>query len=162
VRHDARAGLELLQQARHQLQVHLRQQVHRHHVDAAQVGLEQVPHLETRQRLYPDALRVLARELHQPRFDVHAEAPGAEALRRLDHDASVARTQVDQALARPGLREVQHALHHRVGRNHERRGAVVPGPALRLHRHRKRGSQTADHIPKQQGQLPRVKLRRAR
>ena len=58
VRHDARAGLELLDEARQQLQVHLRQQVHRHHADAAQVGLEQVLHLETRQRLDAGALRV--------------------------------------------------------------------------------------------------------
>src|SRR5436190_15136897 len=80
VRHDARAGLELGEQARAQLHVEIRQQVQRDHRRIAELRLEEV--LAPERNEVGDALlaRILVGFLDALRVDVDADGTDAEAL----------------------------------------------------------------------------------
>ena len=97
VRDDARAGFQR-QQRGAQLQVDLLQQVHGDHRGHRQIGLEQVL-LDEACALGHAGLRgVLAAALDQLGHDLHAQPARAEAPRRQDDDAPVARAEVEHEI----------------------------------------------------------------
>ena len=121
VRDDACAGPQLLQQLGLQLVYEEGEQVDRHHGRAPEVGREDIALLERHSPGHPGTARVLARERHQPRVNLHAEAARAELLRRGDHDAAVARAEVHHEIVLAGAGEREHALDHFVRRGDEGR-----------------------------------------
>ena len=102
-----------------QLQVDGRQQVHRHHGGAAEIGGEQVLLAELDPLLHAGGARRCAALGHQLRHDLDAEAAGAEAPRRGDDDAAVAGAEIDHVIGRTDGGELEHRQRHLVGRGDE-------------------------------------------
>jgi uncharacterized protein (DUF1330 family) len=103
------------EQARPQLQVHLGQQVHRHHRRGGEVGPEQVLLAELDAALDAGSGGALAARSHELGDELDAEAAGAEAPRRGDDDAAVSRAEVDDVIASADGGELEHRQRHRVG-----------------------------------------------
>ena len=110
-----RAGLELLQQLRAQLQVERRQQVERHDRRLADVALEQVLMQDLDPVGHAVLRDVLVGFLDALRVDVDADAARAELLRRGDDDAAVAAAEVVDDVVLGDLGGLEHRLDH-VGR----------------------------------------------
>ena len=130
VRDDARAGLEAPSRQWAQLQVHLGQQIHGDDTGRREVGLEQDPALQSaRARRHAGALSVGAAPVHQSR--ARFPRPGRVApklLGRGDHDATIARAEIDDVVARASrLARLQHGQRHVVGRGDEGHVAAVLG-----------------------------------
>ena len=117
--------------SRQEVRVQFGQEVHRDHGGGRMIGLEEVLHAEL--RLVGDALlapRSFERACTRLR-DLDAEARRAE-LGRGEHDAAVARAEVDHVVAGLHLGHAQHALDDLRRGLHVRHRAVVPAPGLCL------------------------------
>ena len=123
MRDDPRARPHLLEQARAQVEIDQRQEIGRHHVGLAEVGVEQVLHREGRAVADAGLGGVGDGFLDELRVEVDAEGARA-ALRRGDDDAAVAGAEVDQVFAGLDLRHVEHALDHVLRRRHIGRVAL--------------------------------------
>jgi hypothetical protein len=91
MRDDARAGLQLFQQTRTQLEIDRRQQVHRHDRGLADSEFEQIFAVE--RNAVGDALqsRTVNAFRDAVRVKIDTDAACAEFSDRCDHDAAVAR-----------------------------------------------------------------------
>src|SRR3989304_4396141 len=89
--------------------------------------------------------RARARLLHRGGGELDARAARAELARRLDHDAAVARAQIDHEIPGPGAGELQHALHALCGRGDEGRLLHF----LRANRERRRDQHHPEARPPQ-------------
>jgi hypothetical protein len=110
MRDDAAARFHLVEDARPQLQVDGRQQVHRQDRSVADLGVEQVLHAELDLVLDARLLGVLVRFLDAGRVDIDAEAAGAVDLRGRDDVAPVAATKVHDEIVPSHLGHVEHAV----------------------------------------------------
>ena len=99
-------GFSSLEEARLQLVDEEGQQIHRDHARLRDVGGEHVALTNDDALGDLGAARVVARLLHQPAVELDADAARAELLRRRDHDAAVARAEVDHQVARRGAGEL--------------------------------------------------------
>jgi len=111
VRDDARARLELPPQLRAHFQIHLRREKQRDDGCVAEAGFKQVLIQEDDSVGDAGALRVRPAFANALRIDVHADAARAARLRRRDHDAPVAATQVEHDVGGADLREIEHSGH---------------------------------------------------
>ena len=124
VRHDARAGRELVEEARLQLVDQRRQQVDGHHARLRDVGGQHVALHEATRGPRRSARRAFSRDFSTRRgVELDAQAARAELLRRRDHDAAVARAEVDHQVV--GARAGELAACARP----PRRGVVMNGGA---------------------------------
>ena len=84
-----------------------------------QVGLEQVLVTELGARFNTGQLGIGPAALHQRGIDLHAHAARAMQLCRRDHDAAVARSQIQHKVLRPDIGDAQHLPGDVVGRGDE-------------------------------------------
>jgi hypothetical protein len=110
VRDDARARLQLGNEARLQLPEKLGKQVDRDDGGLGNIGLERVVVDEPDLVGDPCRARVLAGPGDEAGVVIDAEAACAEAARRGDDDATVAGAEVDHEVLRPRPGEDEHAL----------------------------------------------------
>src|SRR3546814_10453826 len=95
MRNQLGAGLQFVQQPGPKLEVDAAQQVHRHDVRVAEIGLEEVCDLELGAIRDARRHRVHVALVDPPRIDVDADgALDTEVPDRRDDDASVARPQI--------------------------------------------------------------------
>ena len=94
VRDDARSGLERREKARLQVANQLWQQVHRDDARRGEIGRQHIALDEAHALADAGAARVVARGSDQVRVQLDAEATRAEAARRRNDDAAVARAEI--------------------------------------------------------------------
>jgi hypothetical protein len=131
VRQDARARIQLGEQLVLEHVHRVRQQVHGEHGGLADVGLEQVLDGELGAIGHTLQLGRLVRFLHQLLVDVHAEAARAEHLGGREHDAPVARPQVDDESFGPTSASVAMLATTLLGEGTWWTGGPVLSPARR-------------------------------
>ena len=109
---DARARARLREDLRTQQAHQLRKEPHEDDIDLAEIGVEGVLMHEADAIGESLRFRFGIRLLHELRVDVHADSTHARASReRREHDAPVARPEIDHRLAAAWGRELHHALH---------------------------------------------------
>src|SRR6266702_4630356 len=139
VRDHARARLQLGEYLGAQRHVDVGQEIQRQNVSLVKVGLEQVLLQEFHAIGDADATRFVVRAPHQARVELDAETPRAVLPRRRDHDAPVARAEIDDRVAGLHLRELEHAVDDRLRRRHVRRVEfLVDALRERTRRHNER------------------------
>src|SRR4051812_14254683 len=99
MRDDARAGLELIDEARLQLADELGQEVHGNHACLREIGEQDIALNDAHALGHTGASRVLARELGELLVELDAQATRAVLARRRDDDAAIARAQIRYEVA---------------------------------------------------------------
>jgi hypothetical protein len=118
---DARAGPQLLEDARPKLDVELPEEIERKHGGRPQVRDEQVVGNELDAVGDARAAGVVITEIDEIGLDLDAQAARAELRRRGDHDPAVAGPEIDDVVVRADPRELEHPVDRRLRRRNVRR-----------------------------------------